>query len=107
MFLHIVEFPKCHSRKNLNCQVHQDMKLDVGQKTNSNIKTIQKTFMRSRKTRDQPQKLDWKQSRGGGGGGEEEERERNIVFLIKPRNFRRNFHTIYDFVKWTMEIIRH
>ena len=22
--------PKCHSRKNLNCQVHQDMKLNAG-----------------------------------------------------------------------------
>ena len=23
-------FPKCHSRKNFNCQVHHDMKLNAG-----------------------------------------------------------------------------
>ena len=32
--------PKCHSRKNLNCQVHQDMKLNAGLQTNNNGKTI-------------------------------------------------------------------
>ena len=26
--------PKCHSRKNLNCQVHQDMKLNAEQYDN-------------------------------------------------------------------------
>ena len=25
MFLHIVEFPKCHARKSLDCQVEQEM----------------------------------------------------------------------------------
>ena len=38
--------PKCHSRKDLNCQVHQDMKLNAGLQTNSNSKTILITFMR-------------------------------------------------------------
>ena len=34
--------PKCHSRKNLNCQAHQDMKLNARLLTNSNIKhTVQ------------------------------------------------------------------
>ena len=40
--------PKCHSRKNLNCQVHQDIKLNVGLQTNSNSKKIWMIFMRSR-----------------------------------------------------------
>ena len=40
--------PKCYSRKNLNCQVHKDMKLNAGLQTNSNSKTIQMIFMRSR-----------------------------------------------------------
>ena len=36
---------KCHSRENLNCQVHQDMKLNAGLQTNSNSKTIWMIFM--------------------------------------------------------------
>ena len=32
--------PKCYSRKNLNCQVHQDIKLNAGLQTNSDSKTI-------------------------------------------------------------------
>ena len=31
---------KCHSRKAVNCQVHQGMKPNAGLKTNSNSKTI-------------------------------------------------------------------
>ena len=47
---------KGHSRKNLNCQVHQDMKLNAGQKhEDKNIKTIYMIFMSSSKTPDQPQ----------------------------------------------------
>ena len=40
--------PKCHSRKTLNCQVHQDMKLNAGLQTNNNSKTVWMIFMRSR-----------------------------------------------------------
>ena len=46
VFLHIIEFPKCQSRKNLNCQVHQNMKLNAELLTNSNSKTIYTNFMR-------------------------------------------------------------
>ena len=36
---------KCYSRKNLNCQVHQNMKPNAGLLTNSNSKTILMHFM--------------------------------------------------------------
>ena len=46
---HVITFGTRHySRKNLNCKVHQDMKLNAGLKTNSNSMTILITFMRRR-----------------------------------------------------------
>ena len=46
MFLYIMEFPRV-SFKSLNCQVHQDMKLNAGLYTTGNSKTTWMVFMRN------------------------------------------------------------
>ena len=43
MFLHIMEFPEVSfKQKNLNCQIHQDMKLNAGQYRYMYLKTYAK-----------------------------------------------------------------
>ena len=52
---------KCHSRKNLNCQAHQYMKLNAGLSPNSNSKMI---FMSSRIAREQDSRPTLKKIKG-------------------------------------------